>query len=179
MSNVPGVIAIFFALLLAALIVALIFRPNFRDAVLGGPGEASILGLISVKGVAIVLLCGLLIGGILFVLKQSPPDQSASGRQGKTPNTPVKMRLNVHFDPADVNPRNPKFRVVAFIKTSGGRKNIPVNFKVTEGGLSVILDVPDMKTPFYIQFHTPKGVWQTHDYSIEEALATAYKMQQE
>lgn len=34
---IPAVIAIFFALLLAALVVALIASPDFRTAVLGGP----------------------------------------------------------------------------------------------------------------------------------------------
>ena len=43
MDTVPGMIAILFAFLLAALVAALIFRRDFRDAVLGGPGEATIL----------------------------------------------------------------------------------------------------------------------------------------
>jgi hypothetical protein len=70
--SISEFIAIFFDFLLMALIVALIFRRDFRDAVLGGPGEASIAGILTVKGVAIVLLCGLLIGGILFALTKLP-----------------------------------------------------------------------------------------------------------
>ena len=72
MNNVPGYIAVLFALLLAGLVVALIFRRDFRDALLGAPGEATVLGFLTVKGVAIVLLCSLLIGGILFVLTHLP-----------------------------------------------------------------------------------------------------------
>ncbi len=55
--NAGELIAFLLALLLAALIVALILRRDFRDALLGGQGEASVLGVLTVKGVAIVLLC--------------------------------------------------------------------------------------------------------------------------
>lgn len=51
-----------------ALVLALIFSSKFRDAVLGGEGEATIIGLITVKGVAIVLLCALFLAGMLYPL---------------------------------------------------------------------------------------------------------------
>ena len=175
MDNLPGYIAIFFALLLAALLLALIFRRDFRDAVLGGPGEATVLGFLTVKGVAIVLLSGLLIGGILFALTRRPiPAQQTGGT-----TNPIPMRVNVNFDPNDVNPRNPDFRLRAFIKTLKGNQPIPVVPKLEEGALSIKLDVPDMETPFFIVFETPKGTWQTDDYSVTEAHAVAHKQGQE
>jgi len=175
MINLPGYIAIFFALLLAALLVALIFRRDFRDALLGGPGEASVLGFLTVKGVAIVLLSGLLIGGILFALTRPPvPAQRTDGT-----SNPIPMRLNVHFEPNEVNPRNPNFRLRAFIKTTKGDQTVPVVSKLEEGALSIKLDVPDMETPFFIVFETPKGTWQTDDFSVTEAHAVAHKQGQE
>lgn len=167
--SLPGLIAVFFALLVAALVAALIFRRDFRDAVLGGPGEASILGLITVKGAAIVLLFGILIGGILFALNKLPvalplPNLRADGHTG-----PITVRLNVHFEPDEVNPRNPKFSIKAFLKTREGDKPIAIVPKLSEGALSVRLDVPDMDMPYFIVFETPKGIWKTDDHSNEVA----------
>lgn len=164
---VPELIAVFLALLLAALVAALIFRRDFRDAVLGGPGEASILGLISVKGVAIVLLCGLMIGGILFALNKLSVPEAHTG--------PITMRLNVHFEPNEVNPRNPQFSPKAFIKTPTGVEPIPIVATVSEGALSARLTVPDTETPFFIVFETPRGIWKTDDHSIQEIPTTARK----
>lgn len=168
-----GLMAVLFALLLIALVAALITRRDFRDAVLGGPGEASIVGLLTVKGVAIVLLCGLLIGGILFALTRLPAAPQSTSR-----NSPITMRLNVHFDPNEVNPRNPQFTAKAFIKTTGNDPQaIPIVTKVSAGGLSVHLEVPDMETPFFIVFETPRGTWKTDDFSIHEAAAVARKQE--
>ncbi|OIP89686.1 MAG: hypothetical protein AUK24_05880 [Syntrophaceae bacterium CG2_30_49_12] len=172
--SIPGLIAVFFALLLMALVAALIIRRDFRDAVLGGPGEATIFGVISLKGVAIVLLCGLLIGGILFALTKLPPPLQPGPYTG-----PIMVRLNVHFEPDEVNPRNPQFSPQAFIKTPKGQEPIPIITKMSEGALSVQVKVPDMKTPFFIIFRTPKGIWQTDDHSIRETAATARKQVQE
>jgi hypothetical protein len=47
---------------------AAIFRSDFRKDVFGGSqGEAKVLGLVTVKGAAIILIFGLLLGGILQV----------------------------------------------------------------------------------------------------------------
>jgi len=175
MGYLPGYIAIFFAALLAALLVALIFRRDFRDALLGGPGEATIFGLLTVKGVGIVLLCGLLIGGILFALTRPPAPVLPAQLTGGT-NGPITMRIFVHFEPNDeVNPGNPKFQTLAFIKTPEGDQPIRVVSKLEEGSLSLTLTVPDMETPFYISFKTPNGMWKTDDYSVKEARAVARK----
>jgi hypothetical protein len=89
------------------------------------------------------------------------------------------MRLNVHFDPAEVNPRNPQFSPTAFIKTPKGDKVVPIVTKLSEGALSVQVNVPDMETPFFIVFQTPRGIWKTDDHSIRESAATARKQVQE
>lgn len=177
-EQIPGLIAVFLALALAALVAALIFRRDFRDAVLGGPGEASVLGLISVKGVAIVLLCGILVGGILFILERLPkPAPQPSAPPGPAQSRAITMRLNVHFDPDEVNPRNPQFDAAAFIKRPEGMQPVPIVAQVSEGALSVRLEVPDMETPFFIVFKTPKGIWKTDDHSVREAVATARKQE--
>jgi hypothetical protein len=48
-------VAAVFSLLLASLVIALIVSAKFRDAILGGPGEATILGLLTVKGALPIL----------------------------------------------------------------------------------------------------------------------------
>jgi hypothetical protein len=169
-ASIPAIIAVFFALLLAALVAALIVSRDFRRAVLGGPGEATILNLITVKGVVIVLLCGLFIGGLLFALtKLPPPVPDAKG--------PVTMRLNVHFEPDEVNPRNPQFSAKAFLKTAKGVEPIEIVPTLSEGALSVQVKLPDLETPFFVIFETPKGVWKTDDHSIRETAATARKQE--
>lgn len=67
-TTIAELAVILFGLLLAAIIIALIFRQDFRDAVLGGNGEATVFGLITVRGVAVVLLCALFVGGLLATL---------------------------------------------------------------------------------------------------------------
>lgn len=54
------------AMLLVFLVVALIFKDKFRGDVLGHEGEATIFGLVTVKGVAIVLLSALFVGGMIY-----------------------------------------------------------------------------------------------------------------
>lgn len=161
-------IAVVLVALLAALVVALIFRREFRDAVLGGPGEASFFGLLTVKGGAIVLIFGLLIGGILSALNKLPADPHSG---------PLTMRLNIHFDPDEVNPRHREFNARAFIKTPKGDQPIPIVHQLSEGALSVRFDIPDRETSFYVVFETPKGTWKTDDHNMEEAPARAYLVQ--
>lgn len=169
---IPAMVTVLLALLLAALIVALIVSRDFRDAVMGGPGEARILNLLTVKGVAIVLLSGLLIGAILFSLEKILPTlRPATG--------PIPMRLNIHFVPDEVNPRNPDFKAEAYLKTAEGSKPIPIVHQVSEGALSIKVTVPDMETPFFIVFETPKGTWKTDDYSVQETRAAARKQELE
>ena len=109
-------ITLFLAVPLVALMMALIFGQQFRDDVLAGRGEASVFGVISVKGAVIVLLCGLLLGGILFI---GPSPEPNGG--------PLTMRLNVHFDPDEVNIRHSEFKAWAFIKTLNGDRPIPIS----------------------------------------------------
>ena len=171
-NSIYEIIPLFFSFLLFILILALIFRRDFRDAVLGGPGEASIAGILTVKGVAIVLLCGLLVGGILFSLNKMP-----STKGSKDISQSMSVRLNVHFEPNEVNPTHPEFRLKAYKKTRNGVEPISFIHTVKKGAVSVELDVPDMDTPFFIVFETPRGTWRTDDFSIHEAVATARKQE--
>ena len=76
MDLFPILISGLCGLLLLALIGALIFSQTFRNDVLAGEGEASVLGVLSVKGVAIVLLCGLFLGGLLYPLRFVPDNNN-------------------------------------------------------------------------------------------------------
>lgn len=71
-SGLPLFISGVCALLLIGLIAGLIGSSKFRNDVLGGEGEASVLGLISVKGVAIVLLCAIFVGGMIYPMSATP-----------------------------------------------------------------------------------------------------------
>ena len=167
--SMPHVIVALFGVLLMALVLALIFSGDFRSAVLGGtPGEASIGGIITVKGVAIVLLCALFIGAIMLALEKVPVKPDRDPTTG-----PFDVRLNVHFEPNEVNPRNPSVKARVFIKTPEGDMEIDKVPKVAEGALSVSFEIPDMETPYFIRFETPDGVWVTDDHSIRESAATA------
>lgn len=59
-------VAIVCAALLIALISAFIFSDKFRKDVLVGEGEARIFGIITVKGIAIIVLSGLFLGGLIY-----------------------------------------------------------------------------------------------------------------
>ncbi|MEE1868476.1 hypothetical protein [Pseudomonas auratipiscis] len=63
-SAVCGAISVF-------LILGLIFNTKFRRDVLGGQGEAALFGVITAKGAAIIVLCALFIGGMLYPLSTS------------------------------------------------------------------------------------------------------------
>jgi len=92
----PLLIAGVCALLLSALVLALILNAKFRSDILGGEGEAKVLGFISVKGVAIVLLCALFLGGLIYPLsveskatsnKQLPPTEPGNNLFAQLPET--------------------------------------------------------------------------------------------
>lgn len=74
-TGLPLLISGVCALSLIGLVTGLIVSSKFRNDVLGGEGEASVLGLISVKGVAIVLLCSLFVGGMIYPMSASPTIQ--------------------------------------------------------------------------------------------------------
>ena len=170
---VPGAIAILFGVLLAALVVAFIVNADFRTAVLGSPGEATVFGLISVKGVVIVLLCALLMGGVMYPLRTLTSTAPAN-----PPTPPTRMRLNVNFDPDEVNPRRKDFAVRAFLRTKQGNVPIAVVPQVTQGGVTVIVDLPDTETPFFVEFQTAGKNWTTDDFSVREAKAIARKTEE-
>jgi hypothetical protein len=70
------------SILLIALIASLIFKDEFRHDILATEGEASIFGILTVKGVAIIILTGLFLGGLIWSFSNSkkyvPRDLSAA-----------------------------------------------------------------------------------------------------
>lgn len=74
------VVVLICSALLVTIIATLCLSADFRTDMLGGEGEATVAGFISVKGVAVVLLSALLLGGMLFPLPQEK-QQSAKGEQ--------------------------------------------------------------------------------------------------
>lgn len=115
-ENLPILIAAVFAFLLVALIVALIFSKQFRDAMLGGEGEASVLGVLTVKGVAIVLLCALFVGGLIYPLYSQSPTLPSAGNeldnnQSRCPETDCIQEISSILSPleaytSDTDPKN-------------------------------------------------------------------------
>ena len=79
--NIGLVVSVVCGAISAVLILGLVFSSRFRSDVLGGQGEATVLGLVTAKGTAIIVLCALFIGGMLFPLFQtSPACEEAVGR---------------------------------------------------------------------------------------------------
>ena len=66
---VENLVPIVCSVLLTALVAALIFNSKFRQDIMAGEGEASVLGILSVKGVVIVLLSGLFLGALILTAK--------------------------------------------------------------------------------------------------------------
>jgi len=163
--GVPQILSLFLVVAGVGVIVLGFFK-NFGRQVqkikierFGIDMELSTMGLWLVLG---LILCA---GGV-YVSRQ--PGASAG---------PMHVRLNIHFDPAEVNPRNPKFSARAFIKTATGNREIPIVPEVREGGLLVDVTVPNLETPFFIVFDTPHGTWKTDDHSVREAATTARKLE--
>ena len=63
-ENILLGILILLSILLVILFIALIINKEFRNDIMASPGEASFLGIISVKGVVIVLLTAMLVGAV-------------------------------------------------------------------------------------------------------------------
>lgn len=56
-------------ILLSAIIVAFIFSKKFREDVIASPGEASVFGMINVKGVIVVLLSAIFVGAFVYIIQ--------------------------------------------------------------------------------------------------------------
>ncbi len=63
-------------ILLLAIVLALIFSRTFRHDLLSGQGKARVLGLLSVEGVAFVVLTAILMGGLLHPILLSEAQSS-------------------------------------------------------------------------------------------------------
>ncbi len=60
-------------IVLALLFFGILFNGKFRDAVLGGDGEAKLLELITVRGASVVLLAALLVDASVYLELNAPP----------------------------------------------------------------------------------------------------------
>ena len=63
------------------LVGAIVFSEKFRRDILGGEGEARLFGILTVKGTAVLVLCGLFLGGLLW----------STGRVLKSRSRPVML----------------------------------------------------------------------------------------
>ncbi len=127
---------------------------------------ATILAVAVYRGSSISLF-GIRIG--------APSNHNASpGPAGKEK---VHVKLQLNFNPNELNPRQPGLRVVGYIKTGDGRKvPVPIRHGIDPGGIYVEADL-DVRTPFFVEIRTPeRQVWKTDDYSVTRAYLTAYKI---
>lgn len=56
--------------LLVAVVLALIFSKSFRQDVIGGQGKANILGILTVEGVIVVILCAIFVGALIYMTSE-------------------------------------------------------------------------------------------------------------
>jgi len=68
--NLLVFLIILFSVLLLAIVLALIFSQKFRQDIIGAPGKANILGILTVEGVVVVILCALFVGGLIYVISE-------------------------------------------------------------------------------------------------------------
>jgi hypothetical protein len=68
--------------LLVGIVLALIFDEKFRASLLGGDGEV-VFGFLSVRGAAFILLSGLLIGAVLYLLRNAPSPMYSPPQNGE------------------------------------------------------------------------------------------------
>lgn len=73
-----NILAIVSSILLISIIVALIFKKDFRKDILVAEGEASIFGILNVKGVAIIVLAGLFLGTLIWSTSKDFPKDLAN-----------------------------------------------------------------------------------------------------
>src|SRR5215813_14156969 len=89
-------------------------------------------------------------------LQQSPPPLHQPGAVCCTLGSPVE-----HFAAnGDLS-----LNCLSHPRGQAQNKPIPSVPKLEPGGVSVRVKVPDMETPFFVVFTSPKGIWQTDDYS--------------
>jgi len=62
----PLIVSAFCAVILVVLVVALIFRPQFRQDLLSAESEASLLRIVSIKGVALLTFISLFVFGTIY-----------------------------------------------------------------------------------------------------------------
>lgn len=124
---------------------------------------------------ALVLLSGIITVAVyrdskvdLFGIKISPGADIADS----IPN----IRMNIRFEPDDVNPRDPRLKVTAFKKAiEGGRVPLLLRQGVEHGSIYVDLKPPDLETPFFVVIESTGGTWQTEDISLKHSFPTAYR----
>lgn len=79
----PVLVSLLCGLLLAAVILALIFKQDFRKDVTAKQGKASLFNAVSVEGVIVVLLSGMLLAGLLYPVWRNPEITSLRTRIGE------------------------------------------------------------------------------------------------
>jgi hypothetical protein len=133
---------------------AAVFRPDFRKDVFGGrQGEAKVLGLVTVKGAAIIIIFALLFGGIFQVASTVNNAELADLRSQLTSNSAAldSLKADVRhliFRPVDEtdipycdSAGSPEPKAVPFMD-AGGRPNLALLAKARATASSVIPVLP-------------------------------------
>lgn len=95
-SAICGIISII-------LVLGLVFSSRFRRDVLGGQGEATVLGLVTAKGAAIIVLCALFLAGMLYPLfRTNPACDESIGRLSA--QLEEKFESQVRHASSEINP---------------------------------------------------------------------------
>ena len=106
---IPILISTVCALAILSLIAAMIFNEKFRDAMLGGSGDVKVVGILTVQGVAIVLLCALFLAGLVYPLSTTggignnnlPETISAKKKIDSQATAPKAYSFSVGFNGAN------------------------------------------------------------------------------
>jgi hypothetical protein len=93
---------------------------------------------------------------------------------------PMHVRLNLEFDPNEVNARAPGLTVRGFVKAIDGREQpLSLRHGIDVGSMYVEAELPDITTPIFVEVQTPRGVWKTDDFSLAQSRVRAFRIRSE
>lgn len=107
-----------FSALLVIIVLALIFSQKFRQDIIGAPGKANVLGILTVEGVVVVILCSLFVGGLIYVISEF--------RQSIVP-TPQKKMISIQDLPENIQSVDPKKVLEKIEELAKNEQNPPDN----------------------------------------------------
>jgi len=159
-ASIIGIIIIGIALML--IVGAFVFSNTFRKDVIASEGEASMFGVLNIKGVIIILLMGVLVTALVLIINNMKPENfrsSGTSRTAVTPGSPGSSGT-----PKTPCPEKECPPQTAIIKhhTPNGRTKVKTAYQIDDSNLYFKVDT--------IEYF--KGSYEFSVYFGEKDIAT-------